>query len=295
MTFGPRPRPRSRLRCWKRLPQHAICSRLTTEKTSAEREGTPLATGRGEWERVQHKAAAARVPIRRKPPGLPAQRLVPNRQFGPGVASGPIPGIGDGAWAAPRCSRAIGRLDLRIDGRPVEPAEWTCVCWHSDDDGDYLELQTRPVGCARRATSCSCREPTISPSWPTRSWPDGHAKIESRLAADPRGGLRGLRPITQSRVPFVVRRRSGAGLSPGPQLSARRGSRRPIGCVGRPLGAESESGLGGLYAPLVLDWNPRRAPQSGLLAAIDGRSRRCGRPSQRGRRLTCSKSALRNG
>src|SRR5690348_4886549 len=55
--------------------------------------------------------------------------------------------------AAPRIElQALGQvllggpweISVRIAGRELalEP-EWSCVCWHSDGDGDYLELQQR--------------------------------------------------------------------------------------------------------------------------------------------------------
>ncbi len=38
--------------------------------------------------------------------------------------------------------RGTWGLEVSIDQTPIElPDEWTCVCWHSDADGDYLELQ----------------------------------------------------------------------------------------------------------------------------------------------------------
>jgi hypothetical protein len=34
------------------------------------------------------------------------------------------------------------QLDIRLDGRPVAlSGEWESICWHSDDDVDYLELE----------------------------------------------------------------------------------------------------------------------------------------------------------
>ncbi len=33
-------------------------------------------------------------------------------------------------------------LEVSLDNSPVKlPDEWACVCWHTDSDGDYLELQ----------------------------------------------------------------------------------------------------------------------------------------------------------
>jgi hypothetical protein len=33
-------------------------------------------------------------------------------------------------------------LEVSLDNQPVKlPDEWACVCWHTDSDGDYLELQ----------------------------------------------------------------------------------------------------------------------------------------------------------
>ncbi|MGD9856365.1 MAG: hypothetical protein AB7U20_15575 [Planctomycetaceae bacterium] len=46
----------------------------------------------------------------------------------------------DGSW----------QTDVLLDGEPAElQSEWSCVCWFSDDDADYLELQQVAAGVTR--------------------------------------------------------------------------------------------------------------------------------------------------
>ncbi len=51
-------------------------------------------------------------------------------------------------WAARRTLlHGDWTLSVRVDGRPVRiPSRWDCVCWHSDEDADYLELQLEADG-----------------------------------------------------------------------------------------------------------------------------------------------------
>jgi hypothetical protein len=148
-------------------------------------------------------------------------------------------------------------LDLRIDGRPVEPAEWKCVCWHSDDDGDYLELQTRPVGVRVERQLFLSRTDDFALLADTVLAHDGHAKIESRL------GLtlaRDCAAFAQSRSRECRLLCGGARVRVFPLgLNCPR-VEAATGQLGTSEGRLelSQVGIGGLYAPLVLDWNARR-------------------------------------
>ncbi|HEV8000827.1 MAG TPA: hypothetical protein VGP63_13165 [Planctomycetaceae bacterium] len=147
-------------------------------------------------------------------------------------------------------------IDLRVDGRPVEPAEWTCVCWHSDDDGDYLELQTRPAGVRVERQVFLSRTDDFALLADVIST-DGHAKIEcsSRLPLAPDcAAIAQTRSRESGLVCGGARVRAfPLGLS-CPRFEASAGQ---LGSVDGRLEL-TQVGLGGLYAPLVLDWNPRR-------------------------------------
>jgi hypothetical protein len=148
-------------------------------------------------------------------------------------------------------------LDLRIDGRPVEPAEWTCVCWHSDDDGDYLELQSRPAGVRVERQIFLSRTDQFALLSDAILADDDRAKLEilSRL------------PLAQDCAAFAQTRSRECRLLCGgarvrvlplalncPRVEAAAGQ---LGSADGRLEL-SQVGVGGLYAPLVLDWNPRR-------------------------------------
>jgi hypothetical protein len=163
-------------------------------------------------------------------------------------------------------------LDLRIDGRPVELREWTCVCWHSDDDGDYLELQTRPTGVrVERQVFLSRTDDFALLADIVLS--EGHAKIESTSRL----------PLSTDSAAFAQSRsRECHLLCSGTRVRAlplALNCSRVEAAAGELGPAEgrlelTQVGVGGLYAPLVLDWNPRRrrSPASwrSLTVARDG-------------------------
>jgi hypothetical protein len=165
----------------------------------------------------------------------------------------------------PRLEMAVGErpllagdweLELNIDGQAVEPGNWNCVCWHSDHDGDYLELQTSLVDVRVERQIFLSRN-------------DGFALLADAVRAD-----------VSSKVEFTSR----VALAPGCGAAAQTRTRecrlvsdgvaarafplalncpRVEGTAGRLSPSEgqielSTTGAGGLYAPLVLDWNPSR-------------------------------------
>ncbi|HUG93085.1 MAG TPA: hypothetical protein VML55_19750 [Planctomycetaceae bacterium] len=165
-------------------------------------------------------------------------------------------------------------IEVAIDGRPVELGEaWNCVCWASDGDGDYLELQQKlPGGLRIERQAMLAREDRLLVVADVISGA-GDATIEysSRLpladgvaAASDRGtrecGLRCGR-LTARAFPLAL---------PDDRILSTPGSF--VAADGLEL---RQTARGGLYAPLVLDWHPQRkrgyADWRTLTVAEDGR------------------------
>jgi hypothetical protein len=152
-------------------------------------------------------------------------------------------------------------IEVRLDGRTVEPADWSCVCWQSDDDGDYFELQSRPDGLRIE------RQIFLSRT-------DDFALLADVVVADPETVGRAAKLESTSRWTLVpdaaliaqTRTRESRLLFGGPTARAfplGLNCSRVEGVSGHLIGVDgraelSQTGIGGLYAPLVIDWNPRR-------------------------------------
>jgi hypothetical protein len=152
------------------------------------------------------------------------------------------------------------KIDLQIDGRPVEPADWSCVCWYSDDDGDYLELQTCPVGVrVERQIFLSRTDDFALLADAVRA--DGSSKIEitSGLPLSP-----DCAALAQTRTRECRLLCDGAAARVFPlALSCPRVEGTAGGFSATDGRLElNQSGLGSLYAPLVLDWHPGRRRSS---------------------------------
>jgi len=151
-------------------------------------------------------------------------------------------------------------IDLQIDGRPVDPSDWSCVCWYSDDDGDYLELQTRPAGVrVERQIFLSRTDDFALLADAVRAHEKSKIEITSRLPLSP-----DCAALAQTRT-RECRLLSGAAAARVFPLALN--CPRFEGTAGRLSATDgrlelNQSGLGGLYAPLVLDWHPGRRRSS---------------------------------
>ena len=149
-------------------------------------------------------------------------------------------------------------LEISVDDRPVPVAgKWECVCWNSDSEGDYLELQCRVTDHLRVE-----RQMLLS---------RGEGFL---LLADAVSGAQGERIAYATHLPLA------AGLETRAELDTRewRVLPRPAARL-FPLGLPQkrvvnaagafglvdgrfelrQSGWGsGLYAPLMIDWDPSR-------------------------------------
>lgn len=149
-------------------------------------------------------------------------------------------------------------IEVAIDGRPVRlPPEWSCICWFSDADGDYLELQA----CPARGVTID-RQVLLSRT------------ARFALFADCISARRGARIDYVSRLPVVERAAAKpdratreCGLK-APGVSARvfplaLPAERVMSTPGSFAALDGrlelrQTATGGLYAPVVIDWHPAR-------------------------------------
>lgn len=167
-------------------------------------------------------------------------------------------------------------IDVRVDGRSLPFAgPWSCACWSSDEDADYLELKAqlsdavqveRQVLLAREDDLLLLADAVIGPS-EARIEYASRLPLAPNVTSDPETRTRTCRlsgPVPHARVIPL-------GLP----------CERVVGCAGC---LESSAGVlerrqttvGALFAPLVIEWNPGRHRSSAawrsLTVAQDGRS-----------------------
>jgi hypothetical protein len=149
-------------------------------------------------------------------------------------------------------------LDLSIDGEPVViDGPWTCGCWFSDEDADYCELQVSPrenvrverqILLTRRDDLLFLADVVIAPAG-ARIDCAARIPLAPGVAAAP-GRTRACEltgRAVQARVFPVALPRDRVHSAAG-QLTAADGAIEL-----------RQSATTGLYAPLVFDWNARRA------------------------------------
>ncbi len=152
-------------------------------------------------------------------------------------------------------------LEVSIDEAPVKlPGEWTCVCWHSDADGDYLELQhtidenrrierqvflSRPEhflvmadcisGAAEGVIDYTARWPLVENAQVAR-----HESTRERVVSV---GDVSLRTFPLALPDDVYQSTSGSW---------------DLAEKGETTLELRQQSVGGLYAPVVFDWTPAR-------------------------------------
>lgn len=162
----------------------------------------------------------------------------------------------EGAW----------EWDLTLDGKAfTSPDDWSCVCWTSDEDGDYLELQkklTDDIHFERQILL------TRDDHW--------------LLLADSVSGLSGYGDNPSPRIEYTMRLHLADGVQIAPSMTTRdislKTESKSRGLTAYPLALPQERGQysvgelivdnrklilrqvntgDGLYAPLIFDLNPR--------------------------------------
>ncbi|WP_145374645.1 hypothetical protein [Symmachiella dynata] len=150
-------------------------------------------------------------------------------------------------------------LKIQVDGKPVSvKRQWTAICWNTDEDGDYIELQQTFASGGRVERQI----------WLSRS-------THSAMFADSLTGFSGKQIEYSSRLPLsdALDTQSDSGdretrLKDGPILTRvfplflpqDRVHGTPGGCgiFGDDLVLKHVAAGQGLYAPIVLDWHPDR-------------------------------------
>ena len=189
-------------------------------------------------------------------------------------------------------------IEVRLDGRTVEPADWSCVCWQSDDDGDYFELQSRPDGLRIERQIFLSRTDDfalladIVVADPEHWGDDTRLESRSRWTLAPDAALIAQTRTRECRLLFGGRtaRAFPLGLN----------CPRVEGVSGHLISVDgrmelSQTGIGGLYAPWCIDWNPRRRRSPAAWRRLTVAYARCGLYLRAKRPVICWKSARSNG
>ena len=155
--------------------------------------------------------------------------------------------------------RGTWDLEVRCDGQAVEPkGSWAETCWYRDTDVEYLELQLQCSGgvCVERHVLLARKDrfAVLADAVLSRR----RAKIEYRgsVPLADRVAYKGMRQTREG----TVRGRSARALVLPLALPEWRCDPRPggFGQMGRRLELR-QSGEGGcLFAPLLIDLDPRR-------------------------------------
>lgn len=177
--------------------------------------------------------------------------VVSHHQSAPGleVAIGGFP-ILQGPW----------QLELQAGSTVLELAdEWSCVCWQSDADLDYAELQmVGPKNCrVERQVLLSRTEQFLILADTIRNAPGEPLCVKSTLPLAP--GVT-FQPEKSSREGWLQADRRRARLLPLAYPIDRVLS-TPHKLTSLPGGLEFEYRVAGrgLFAPIIIDWNPNRS------------------------------------
>jgi len=149
-------------------------------------------------------------------------------------------------------------VEVCVGDRRLRPAAWKDVCWHSDDDVDYLELETKWSGAWRLERQILlAREDRFLWIADAVIGPDVQS-LEYRSVLPLAGGVE-FRPERQSREGFLTNRRRVARVLPLalPEWRTAAGA-GSLESVSDGLQLRQQARGRGLYAPLFIDLSPHR-------------------------------------
>ncbi|QDT39557.1 hypothetical protein [Stratiformator vulcanicus] len=148
-------------------------------------------------------------------------------------------------------------ISATVDGKTIEPDdEWECVCTHSDDDGDYVELflETGGVKFGRqfylsRAETCAVLVDSACAK------PANEVRVDTRLPLVAGAAVEAARPIRELRLAKGKQRMRliPAGLPDRREISTAGHFREHEGTL-----ELSAANYGVAFSPLVIDWSPER-------------------------------------
>ncbi|MBM82515.1 MAG: hypothetical protein CMJ78_18280 [Planctomycetaceae bacterium] len=150
------------------------------------------------------------------------------------------------------------QIEVKLDGEIVKlEDEWSCVCWQSDSDADYLELQMEADGVQiDRQLLLSRKDDFLMLADCLSGTDDGRIDYVSRLPlqtqieATPKADSRECELRGRRKVARVF----PLGLPEGRVLSTAGG----FECQDKQLCLAQSSSSDGLYAPLIFDWSRSR-------------------------------------
>jgi hypothetical protein len=153
-------------------------------------------------------------------------------------------------------------LEVSLDKEPIKlPDEWTCVCWHTDSDGDYIELQytinenlriERQVFLARTdhfliMADCISGAAGAVVDYTAR-WPlVSDAKVTSGDSSRER--VVSLGTLRMRTFPLAL---------PDEIVQSTAGRWGLLESAETPCLELGQRAVGGLYAPVIFDWTPAR-------------------------------------
>lgn len=151
-------------------------------------------------------------------------------------------------------------LTVRLDGQKLELTnDWESVCWFSDEDADYVELQwPNEQGitlCRQVLLTRGGHQLIVADAVSTPGRPETRIEVDSRLPLADNVTVEERRPSRELSL-------GAAGLPvrafpvalPGERIESAPGS---LDADGRHL-LQRRAGLGGVYLPAIFDWHPAR-------------------------------------
>ena len=149
-------------------------------------------------------------------------------------------------------------IDVTVEGKTLDfAAHWTCTCWHSDEDADYLELQLTLEDDVQieRQLLLSRTDRFIMLADVVTGARDGRIDYKSRLPLVDGVSVKADVPTRQCRLRS---KRLAARVFPL-ALPADRVLSIAGGLISDGGALElRQVSVGGLYAPLMIDWHPDR-------------------------------------
>lgn len=150
-------------------------------------------------------------------------------------------------------------LKLQIGGTPVELAdEWSCVCWQSDPDADYLELQMTGPGQLRveRIVMLSRTLHVLLIADSVSGVPRDLIQYESVLPLA--GGIRAQESPATREIVLQSRGFRGRAFPLALPQDHVQGTPHRFEIIDGTLRLTQTANAQGLFAPILLDWDPDR-------------------------------------
>jgi hypothetical protein len=163
--------------------------------------------------------------------------------------------------------RGTWGLDVRFDSQPVvTTGRWECVCWNSDAQADYLELQLEVDGLTierqvmlSRTEQFALLADTVCFIKPGRIDFTSHLPLAAKLKSRPDGTTRELclksTGLDVRVFPLALPQSRVFGTAGGLELNSFSNGNGEVATLALHQAAQGH----GLFAPLLFDWSPKRS------------------------------------